>query len=465
MKKYAFPLQLAQEAIFLGRYSDAIPLLKPLSSAGNPTAQFLHSYLYFWDDELSQTAAVAMMRSAAEGGHVAANYVLATCPELSPSYTFNLPITEAGMNYLRFAANGGSLEAKTDLAQCYLEGHGVKADVTKARMMLEEAYVAQSYPHHLPKTCLLLARMMLDGVGGKVDGDKAIELLFRTETGHGDPIADEALSFLIEISEQGLYDIDLVKNGSLIADIPGALSAVRARYLSHWQRYIIRYCRDNLYYDLRTASFETFVSFVFDHFQTSMKDPYTIHWTNVARVDFDARRLLTYYTRLFRNPEFLMNLYSSDELELGLGMETIRGFVNWSVYCVMMHPDNTVDEAEACIRSVYDLFAKLFSRSVAPDAAYMWWDIGYGACSHSQPSPRKTLTEAERKRLFQADFETMVRVLGHESLTCQGAALHGLGHSLHPDKENGLLKFLADHPDLSDGARFRIMEAIKGDVL
>jgi hypothetical protein len=94
----------------------------------------------------------------------------------------------------------------------------------------------------------------------------------------------------------------------------------------------------------------------------------------------------------------------------------------------------------------------------------MWWDVGYGACG-GNPLPKREGLDSDRQRLYQAEFETMVRVLQLEARNCQSAAIHGLGHSSHPDKEQAFLQFLNDNPDLSDRDRSYVMAAIQGNIL
>ncbi len=464
MKKYAFSYQLAQEAVFLARYADAVHLLKPLSAAGDRNAQFLHSYLHFWDDDLPQTAAVDLMHAAADAGHIEANYVLAVCPDLHPGYAFSLPTTEKRLTRLRFAAAQGSADAQTDLAQCYLEGVVVTQDAKHARELLQEAYQQAHSPYYIPKTCLLLARLLLDGIGGEQAIDDGLTALWRCQFRYGDPLAAEAVSLFIEIAEQGLYRVDTENFSHNLPELRSELSNIRATHLAHWQRYIERYCRINLYYDLQKATFDEFIGFVFEHFHRSLEESHVPNWTQEAKVDFDARGLLRYYTQLFREPAFLRDRYTPAEIERGLGMAGIRGWGNWTLGCVLSNADNTQDEAEACIRAMYDLFAKLFAQGSLGDVSYMWWDVGYGACRSPFPA-RREIDEADHVRLDQATFETMVRVLQLESTVCQSAAIHGLGHSFHPDKEKVLRQFLSDHPDLSDGDRDFVMRAIAGKIL
>jgi TPR repeat protein len=463
MKTYAFPLQLAKEAILLGRYSEALSLLKPLSDSGDTGAQFLRAYLHFWDDELNHDDAVNQIAQVAKRGHAEANYILAVCPDLSPGYVFSLPSDEKRKNFLQYAAEIGSDSAITDLAQIYLEGIDVEQDYKRARELLQRVYDRMHSRRCLPKTCLLLAKMLLEGLGGDQDIDLGLGALLRCQRNYGDPFAVKAISLYIDIVEQGKYGVHESHKYDL-EHVKGELKKLRAIHLTSWQRYLDWYCLNTLRYDLRSSSFNQFVGFVFEHFEVLSEDRLAFNWSREAEILFDARTLLRYYTQLFREPAFLLDRYSKAEIERGLDVDGIRGFANWTVGCVMQSAENTVDEAETCIRAMYELFAKLFARVSFDTVEYMWWDVGYGACGRNS-FPKREIQESDRQRLSQATFETMTRVLQLEARNCQSAAIHGLGHSSHPDKEQALLQFLHDNPDKSDRDRSYVMAAIEGKIL
>jgi hypothetical protein len=314
------------------------------------------------------------------------------------------------------------------------------------------------------KTSLLFARLLLDGIGGEQAIDDGISALWRCRSSYGDPFAAEAISLLIQITEEDTYSVatEAMRNG--LPELRDELGKIRAQHSTEWQRYLEHYCMSNLHFDLRGVSFNDFVSFVFDHFPRPREKPHPLDWKYEASVDFDPRTLLSYYTRLFTDPAFLLEHWTSGEIEQGLGMDGLRGWVDWSLGCVLVHADNTIDEAEICIRSIYHLFDKLFAQGGLWNVAYMWWDIGYGKCDSSD-MPKREVVEQDRGRLYQASFETMTKVLRIKSRACQSAAIHGLGHSSHPEKENVLRQYLADHPNLSDGDRAYVMSAIAGKVL
>src|SRR5688500_8617557 len=115
MKTPAFPLQLAKESIIQGHYQSAIELLTPLSITDNTDAQFLLGYLYFLNPSITQEQAIKLLISAAEQNHPAANYVLATSPNLKPDYKFIKPLDEHAWQRLNLAVEQGFYPAIADL--------------------------------------------------------------------------------------------------------------------------------------------------------------------------------------------------------------------------------------------------------------------------------------------------------------------------------------------------------------
>lgn len=462
MKKHAFPLQLAKEAILLGKYPEALSLIKPLSNnLKNLDARFLTAYLHFWDDDLDRLQAIDLMTKVAESGHAEANYIIAVCPDLYPGYEFKFPPDDKHFNQLKRAANLGSEAAQTDLAQCYLEGIAVKQDEVKARELLLQAYESVKRDKYYPKTCYLLGKMSLYDIDGKFDFE-AMRILARCQDAYDDPFAIEAMRLGIEVARKEKGDCTRV-----ITMFEEGLEKITSQPILLWQSFLRYYCLKTLIYDLRDADFDAYSDFVFDHFPRLWRDRDSFRWDRHTEVIFNSSQLSRFYTQLFQNPAFLIDRYSYDQIEQGLGMQGIRGWANWTIGCAMRNQNTSVDEEEACIRSMYGLFVHLFAKAGFTEIGFMWWDIGYGACSdrHTDPKPvMRILTEEDRQKLIAANFETMVRVLNLKSRACQKAAIHGLGHSSHPDKEKVLRQYLDDNPDLLDWLRSYVMAAIGGRV-
>ncbi len=66
------------------------------------------------------------------------------------------------------------------------------------------------------------------------------------------------------------------------------------------------------YYDLRNATFDQFVQYVFDDAHADLKEG-----GDYASVDFDSSEFAKLYTKLFSNPTFLLDRFNLKQLETG----------------------------------------------------------------------------------------------------------------------------------------------------
>lgn len=469
MKKHAFPLQLAKEAILLGRYPEAVSLLQPLSANGIRDAQFLYAYLHFWDDRLSRIAAVNLMTTAARWGHSEANYILAACPDLLPGYTFTPPETQTQFEYLRKAHELGSDFAAADMAECYLQGNHVEPNPEVARKLLEPNFERGKSHRLLSKTCYLLGRMELLGIGGETNIGEGIRKLHYSVINHSAPhtsdgsYASDAIEFLKSHAAH-LPDVDLE---ALLREL--VEHHANQKHVPMWERFLHHYCANSLEYDLRTVGIDAFMDFVFDHYPRLWRDREVFHWERQARVTFSPPEVVRLYTEMFQNAHLIAERYSADQIEQGIGMSGIRGWANWTIGCVLTDASTLLDDAVACIHAMYELFEQLFSKADFENIGYMWWDIGYGACSHGSREDlavnKREWTEEVRYQLSQATFETMVRVLSHPHMRCQEAAIHGLGHSHHPEKKQVLERYLENNPNIPLRLREYTLAAMRGEIM
>ena len=62
-------------------------------------------------------------------------------------------------------------------------------------------------------------------------------------------------------------------------------------------------------------------------------------------------------------------------------------------------------------------------------------------------------------------FETLSDLLKSDSTTCQGAALHGLGHLHHPKTPELINAYLAEHVSLDKEWKAYALAAAKFEVL
>jgi hypothetical protein len=466
-----FPIQLAKEAILLGDYSYAVELLRPEAEQQDMEAQFLCGYLHFADRTISFPQALFWMRRAAEQGHPEANYVLACCPELIPDYSFTYPTTEQGWQRLLYAAEKGSEGASGDLGKFYAEGvSGLPQDLEKSRKW--RTAVTQLYLRHPEwvnaEVWYSLGLMMIEGIGGPVDMEGLRRLQWATW--HlANPYSLKAVEILNQIAQERQYGISEDIAQYLAGEIENKFSTFQnAKQFGYreWQDYIERYTRRTLKYNLISTPFQDFVAFLFEHIPASwLKEthitPSTGGWPFAVEVESDPKELVQHYIRLFQNPEFLLERYHPIELEQAFW--ELR-YHSWSLAAVIHSKAVSLDDAETCIREMYDLFAKLFSQEPLDTSSFMWWDSDFTRFHCPFGISQRDYDEEEVQRLRQAMFETLCNILELDSLPCEAAALHGLGHLPHPDKEKVIKTFLANHPELSDWRDYALA-AIDGDIL
>jgi K+-sensing histidine kinase KdpD len=73
-------------------------------------------------------------------------------------------------------------------------------------------------------------------------------------------------------------------------------------------------------------------------------------------------------------------------------------------------------------------------------------------------------SDAEHRRVQNAMFAALQQILRIDSLACQLAALHGLGHLRHPETESAITKYLERNPDLSEENRKFALACITGEI-
>jgi len=212
--------------------------------------------------------------------------------------------------------------------------------------------------------------------------------------------------------------------------------------------------------DLTHASFDEFVSFLFDRslpLEAEKREPW--HWH--APVEFDRRTICAYYVQLFQQPEFLLTRFTKRQLEEGFW--AVQGpNLDCSVYRLIGDPDLPLSVREACIRSMFDLFQRLFSREPLETSVQMWWD---SLCYDWHCGNRKRESGGEDLQLQDVYFQTLARVLAIDSETCQGAALHGLSHLRHPQTKELIDRFIEGHPSLTEVQKAYAVAAAEFRVL
>jgi hypothetical protein len=216
--------------------------------------------------------------------------------------------------------------------------------------------------------------------------------------------------------------------------------------------------------DLTNVPFDEFVAFLFDHDidhdmppESEKYDP----WYFQVEVEFDANNIGAYYVRMFGQPEFLLTRFTKAQLEAGFW--AIQGpNLNCSVSRIIEDSDLPLSIREECIRSMADLFKRLFATEPFDTSVQMWWD---SLCYDWHCGNRKRERGGEDLELQNVFFETLAKVLAIDSWICQGAALHGLGHLHHPQTKELIERFVDEHPILTQEQKAYALAAAKFAVM
>lgn len=190
-------------------------------------------------------------------------------------------------------------------------------------------------------------------------------------------------------------------------------------------------------FDIRGYSFDQFIDFVFAHptpqkelYRTGIADP----WYYRAEVECDPTSVIGYYKHLFAEPGFLLTKFSREQLEQafwlipGQSLECSAGELIWN--------ESVEFELRAdCVRSMFHLYEKLFAIDFLDTSGEMWWD----ALAYDWHCGNRDRNRGGEDLLMQdVMFETLVKILRLESVNCQYAALHGLGHLHHPETQEAI---------------------------
>jgi hypothetical protein len=217
-------------------------------------------------------------------------------------------------------------------------------------------------------------------------------------------------------------------------------------------------------YDITGVSFDGFVEFMFNREivqapESANDGPGPWYWN--ADVSFDPHEVARHYIRLFSAPEFLLERYTLAQLEQafwaipGENIECSAGHIIWDKRIPL-------ELRESCVRSMHELYARLFAREPLETSSNMWWD----ALAYDWHCGNRLRSRGGEDRAMQdVMFETLLRTLSLPEEWCQEAALHGLGHLHHPNTEPAIQRFLDDAPSINEELRAYALAAARFEVM
>jgi hypothetical protein len=212
--------------------------------------------------------------------------------------------------------------------------------------------------------------------------------------------------------------------------------------------------------DITNCSFEEFVTYLFARsvpVEAERRDPW--YWN--VDVTFDPKRVCEYYVRLFREPSFLRERFSKAQLEQGFwAIQSCN--LSCSVSQLIWDINLPLATREECIKSMLDLFKRLFAAEPLETSVQMWWD---SLCYDWHCGNRKRERGGEDAAMQDVMFHTLSSLLALDSPVCQGAALHGLGHLHHPGTEELVHQYLKQRTSLSSEWKEYALAAARFEVL
>lgn len=196
--------------------------------------------------------------------------------------------------------------------------------------------------------------------------------------------------------------------------------------------------------DTTRYTYEEWIRFAFDH---PVSDP---NWYHTEEGEFECAPaiVISYYTRLFREPcKFLLS-YDEVRLEQGCWLIASEQLSKW-----LWDGDLSIDLRRACIEAMPMLFRDFFQDHPLETACSMWWDM------------LRNFKGNIDSRIVDAMVNALEKTLQLPARHCQMSALHGLGHLQHKSKEAIIQAFLAHQSNVDTELRDYAEMAIAGKVL
>ena len=198
------------------------------------------------------------------------------------------------------------------------------------------------------------------------------------------------------------------------------------------------------YVDITQFDFDQFIDFLFARI-VQPESTRSDRWYFNTRVSFDPHLVCGHYIRLFRNAAFLLDRFSRDQVEQGLGALRVRS-LSCSVRQLIWNPCLPFSQREECVKSMLPFCSDIFRHDSLKFTASMWWD---SFCFDWECGNRRRSRGGEDLLMQDVLFETLSEVLLIDSSICRGSALHGLEHLHHPETMALIDSVIRGHPELA----------------
>jgi len=211
--------------------------------------------------------------------------------------------------------------------------------------------------------------------------------------------------------------------------------------------------------DLRNASYDEIVAFVFDHWPEDDVDQ-KWYWRLQDEVQIEPRQAIAFLTQLCNRAGELVERFTPAQIAEGLNYVFGAGG-QFEFYGQLWNPSVSWPDRRVCIQAIPRLYTDVFEHDLdgIQSCAFMLWDsIAYGyCCGNHDPA-----TDAEDARVQDAMFEALVSMLKSNHPETLRGAIHGLGHLEHRDGNRAIRELLSSSRSLPAHVRTYAAKVLEG---
>lgn len=224
-------------------------------------------------------------------------------------------------------------------------------------------------------------------------------------------------------------------------------------------------------YDLRNASFEEFLDFLFDHPVTEryrkespvVSEKLTdrrwydrIGFPGEPKVLHTAEWTADHYTVLFERPEILLDRYSRDQIAQGFDLVAGCLTASFDAGLGRLLVDRSI-ELERRLRlaeALYPLHDRLFvGNDLTSVAGGLWFGLGIAIGVHGKPESEYGEDTTDLAQIKGALFTVLCRLLDHKEVRFVDAAMLGMKGIEHWKTPVALRACLNSRDDLGEETR------------
>lgn len=191
--------------------------------------------------------------------------------------------------------------------------------------------------------------------------------------------------------------------------------------------------------DISTLSYDDWLKFVFDHpvhdkwLSSGVNRPVgEPPWYFLDEWQYDVSDpslILSYLTRLFRNPTVLLDRFSLPQIDQGFWFIPESEGLMWTI----LLPNVAWDIRRSAIRSIEDLFELLFAKVKVETATYMWGDSLISSCGVGK------IDVISDRAVLREIVDVIAKLNSSSSSEVRHSAQHGIEHlAAIAEKENDL---------------------------